>query len=91
MLSDFGDYHAEYLDDQSLIDKYKSGRKEFSVFEIHPMRNVGSGLKIQISVSWVSSRKGRLVLAFSDWSDVEFRYDCEKQAFAISAVKLGGI
>ena len=40
--SDFGDYHAQYLDDQSLIEKYTTLRKDFSVFEIHPMRNVGS-------------------------------------------------
>lgn len=89
--ADFGDRHAEYLDDQSLIERYKTQRKEFAVLEVHPMRNVGSELKIQISVSWVSLQKGRLILAFSDWSDVEFRYDCEKQAFAISTVTLGGI
>jgi hypothetical protein len=89
--TDLGDFHAEYLDDQALIGRYKSAGKEFSVFEIHPMRTTGSQLKIQISVSWVSNRNGGLILAISDWSNVEFGYDCEKQAFRVSKVVLGGI
>jgi hypothetical protein len=88
---EFGNYHVEYLDDQALTERYKDMRKEFSVLEIHPVHGDGPRLKIQVSVSWAKSQNRRLILAFSDWSDVEFRYDCEKQAYTISAVKLGGI
>jgi hypothetical protein len=87
----FGDHHVEYLDDRALIDRYKAQRKGFSVLEIHPMHNVGTLLDIQVSVSWIKYEKGRLILLFSDWSDVELRYDCEKQAYTVSSVKLGGI
>jgi hypothetical protein len=89
--SDFGEHHVEYMDDQAMIGRYQAKRKEFSVLEIHPMRSTGSQLKIQVSESWVKYEKGRLILEFSDWSDVKFQYDCEKQAYTISAVKLGGI
>ena len=87
----FGDHQLAYLDDQALVDKRKTLKKDFSVLEIHPVRNRGPQLKIQVSVSWVGYQGGRLVFAISDWSDVEFRYDCVKQAYTISAVKLGGI
>lgn len=89
--SQFGDYRVEYLDKQTQIDRYKKLRKQFSILKIHPLRNEGSRLKIIVSVSYLTYKKNRLVLAVSDWSSVEFRYDCEKQNFVISEVKLGGI
>jgi hypothetical protein len=46
---------------------------------------------IQVSVSWFEFRHGRLLFEFSDWSDVEFQYDCDQKEFKISNVKLGGI
>jgi hypothetical protein len=55
------------------------------------MQNEGARLKIEVSVSYVEYRKRRFLLALSDWSDVEFRYDCEKQKYIVSTVKLGGI
>jgi hypothetical protein len=87
----FGTHHVEYLDDRALIDRYKTLRKEFATLEIHPMHNDGAELKIQVSVSWIKFEKGRLIFQFSDWSDVKFRFDCEKHAYTISEVKLGGI
>jgi hypothetical protein len=61
-----GDYHVDFLDQQALIGRYKSGKKELSVLEIHPMRNDGPRLKIQVSVSWVKYEERGLTLAFSD-------------------------
>jgi hypothetical protein len=86
-----GDYHVEYLDHQALIDRYKKLRKEFPVLRIHPIQSDGTRLKIQVSVSYFSYKKQRLLFGFSDWSDVEFGYDCEKQKYIVSSVKLGGI
>jgi hypothetical protein len=91
LLAQFGDHHVDYLDDLALIDKYKARRKEFSILEVHPMRNDGTRLKINVSVSWVRYENGKLILAFSDWADVEFLYDCQNQSYSISGVKLGGI
>ena len=89
--SEFGDYHVEYLDTQAQIDRYKKLRKQFSILRIHPMKNEGSRLKISLTVSYFEYKKGRLMFAFSDWSNVEFHYDCAKQNFVIAEVKLGGI
>ena len=87
----FGDHQVEYLDDQALIESYKTLRKEFSVLDVHPVHNDGSRLRIQISVSWFKYKNGRSFFGLSDWSDVEFQFDCESQTFVLSAVKLGGI
>jgi hypothetical protein len=87
----FEGHQIEYLIDQALIDKYKRTGKEFSVLEVHPVHTDGSFLRIEISLSWFSSREGRLEFALSDWSDVEFAFDCTNHAYIISSVKLGGI
>ncbi|HSK45825.1 MAG TPA: hypothetical protein VLA83_18255 [Candidatus Binatia bacterium] len=87
----FGDHEIEYLDVGELSARYHKLHKEFAVLRIHPMRNSGSSLKIYIGVYWFSSNKDHVVFAFSDWSNVEFRYDCENRKWVINEVKLGGI
>jgi hypothetical protein len=87
----FGEYRVEYLDRQNQIAKCMKLRKSFSILKIQPMKSEGATLKIQVTVYWVEYKKSRLSFALSDWSDVEFRYDCETQSFVISDVKLGGI
>jgi hypothetical protein len=86
-----GEFQFEYLDDESLLGRYRSVKKEFSILEVHPIHNSGTTLKISIAQSWVKSEHGRLSIGISDWADVEFRYDCQQRAYVISAVKLGGI
>lgn len=86
-----GDYRVECLDSRELRDKYSKLRKQFAVLAIHPMQNDGALLRIQVSVEYAMHQNHKFVLALSDWSDVEFRYDCEKQKFVISSIKLGGI
>jgi hypothetical protein len=89
--SQLGGFRVEYLDRQAQIERYKQLRKEFSILRIHPIQSEGSRLKIQVSVSYLKYEKGRLDLGLSDWSDVDFRYDCERQSYVVSALKLGGI
>jgi hypothetical protein len=89
--SQLGDYRVEYLDKRAQIDRYKKLRKAFPILRIHPMQNEGARLEIEVSVSYFTHEKRRWLFAVSDWSDVEFHYDCEKQKFVVSAVKLGGI
>jgi hypothetical protein len=86
-----GDHEIEYLDVGQLSARYHKLHKEFAVLRIHPMRNSGSSLKIYIGVYWFSSNKDHVVYAFSEWSNVEFRYDCEDRKWVINEVKLGGI
>jgi hypothetical protein len=87
----FGDYRVEYLEKKDVVARCKQLRKPFAILKIFPMKNDGPRLKITISVYWASYKKGRLELGLSDWSEVELNYDCEKQSFIISKVKLGGV
>jgi DNA-binding transcriptional ArsR family regulator len=87
----FGEYRVEYLDTQNQIARYKGLRKPFSILKVQPMRSAGARLKIQVTVYWVEYKKSKLDLALSDWSDVEFRFNCETENFVISNIKLGGI
>jgi len=89
--TEFDDHFVEYLDHQGLVERYKKLGKPYAVLVIQPIQNEGTALKIAVVVYWVSYKKHRLQLALSDWSNVEFRYDCDKQRFVVSLVKLGGI
>jgi hypothetical protein len=87
----FGEYCVEYLDTQNQIARSKALRKPFSILKIWPIKSEGASLKIQVTFYWIKYKKSNLTFALSDWSDVEFRYNCETQSFVISNVKLGGI
>jgi hypothetical protein len=89
--TEFDNHVIEYVDSDGLRERYRKLRKSYSVLVIRPMRNEGKALKVEVFVYWVSSEKGRLQLGLSDWSDVEFHYDCDKQQFVVGSVKLGGI
>jgi hypothetical protein len=85
------EFNFEYLDDASLLARYNKVKKGFSVLEIHPVHDKGVILRIQVDQNWVESHHGRLSIGISAWADVEFRYDCQQQAYLVSNVKLGGI
>jgi hypothetical protein len=87
----FEDHSVEFLDDQELVERYRKLKKSFAVLEVAPMRNHGSILKISVSMYWFDYKEGRMEFGYSDWSNVEFRYDCGKGKFEINSVKLGGI
>lgn len=86
-----GEYHVEYLDPKAQKERFQRLRKRYAILKIDPVQDEGSQLKIVVSVSYVSRRKKAFVYEFSDWSDVKFRFDCEKQEFVISSIELGGI
>jgi len=87
----FGDHEIEYLDVKGLSDRYRRLRKQFSILRIHPMREIEGNLRVVIGVYWFEIKRQRVSYAFSDWSEVSFRYDCEKREWVIADVKLGGI
>ena len=87
----FGDHRVEYLETQNVVAKCKQLRKPFAILKIFPMKNEGPQLRITINAYWASYEKGYLKFGLSDWSEVELNYNCEKQRFIISKVKLGGI
>jgi hypothetical protein len=85
----------EYLDQNQLIERYLKLNKSFEILRVGPIVNDGNQLKITVSTYSFSYKKKRqrqeLRFGFSDWSEVHFRFDCEKQQFVIASVKLGGI
>jgi hypothetical protein len=87
----FEEHSIEYLDDQQLVDRYHKLNNSFETLKIGPIRNEGTILKVVVSTYWLSYKKHRLEFGYSDWSEVEFSYDCQKQAFVVTSVKLGGI
>jgi hypothetical protein len=89
--TDLENHFVEYLDSQALVERYKKSGKSYAALVIQPMQNEGKTLKIAVVVYWISYKKGHLQLGLSDWSKVEFHYDCDKQQFIVSSVKLGGI
>ena len=89
--SQLGEFRVEFLDDQQQIDRYHQLRKGYSILRIRPIQNDGSTLRVEVSVSYVRFEKSKFIHGVSDWSDVEFRYDCEQQKYVITSVKLGGI
>ena len=84
-------HRVEYLDEDELIGRYRKLRKEFAVLRIHPITNNGVKLGIKIELYWFSYKEKTLTYALSDWSNVEFHYDCEKHKWTIEDVKLGGV
>jgi hypothetical protein len=87
----FENHTIEYLDDAGLISRYHQLDKSFMVLRIAPISNDGNTLKVTVSTYWFSYKKHRLLFGYSDWSEVEFRFDCKADGFVISSVKLGGI
>jgi hypothetical protein len=86
-----GDYRVEYLDPEQLVDRYQKLRKEFPILRASPMVNEGQRVRVSFTLCFFSYVKRRLTYALSDWSDVYFRYDCEKKQFVIDEVVLGGV
>jgi hypothetical protein len=89
--SQLGEFRVEFLADQQQKERYHQLRKGYSILRIRPIQNDGSTLRIEVSVSYVRFEKGKFTRGVSDWSDVEFRYDCEQQKYVITSIKLGGI
>lgn len=84
-----GDYQVEVLDARELAERYRNLGKSFAILVFHPLKNEGAALTINIKVFWFSHKKTSSSYVFANSSDVEFRYDCAKQDWVVSKVKLG--
>jgi hypothetical protein len=89
--TEFDGHAVQCLDSKGMIERYRKLGKSYAILRVRPIQTQANALKIAVVVYWVSYKKHRLQFDLSDWSDVEFRYECEKQEFVISSVKLGGI
>jgi hypothetical protein len=89
--SEFDNHSVEYLDHDGLVARYRKLNKSYPTLVVRPIQNEGPMLKVAVVVYWVSYKEHRLQLGLSDWSNVEFRYDCGQQQFVVRSVKSGGI
>ena len=88
LLEQFHGYQVEYVETGQLIARFKKLGREFSILKIQP---ASTDSNVQVSLYWVSYKKGKLNLALSDWSEVGLQYDCEKQLYVVTKIKLGGV
>ena len=89
--AEFDNHTVEYLDHERLAARYRKLGKSYASLVIRPIQNEGPTVKVAVDVYWIRYKKHRLELGLSDWSNIEFRYDCDQQQFVVSSVKLGGI
>jgi len=87
----FDKHSVNYLDSKMLIERYRALNKAFPVLEVSPIQVDGSRLKVTVTVSWFSYEHRQLRFGVSDWSNVEFTYDCGQEKFVLQSVKLGGV
>lgn len=86
-----GDYQVEVLGPRELVERYRNLGKSFAILVFHPMTNQAAALTVNLKLFWFSHKKTTSSYVFVNSSDVEFRYDCGKQDWVVSKVKLGHI
>ena len=87
--SHFGEYHVTYLDNASLIGRWKRLRKEFAILVVQHVDCPEGRLKIMVHFSWVNYRRGQLQFGIDSWADVYFRYDTANRKYVVNNVELG--
>jgi hypothetical protein len=89
--SRFGEYRVTYLDDASLIGRWKKLRKQFAILAVRPVDRAEGRVKIIIDFVWVSYRRSRLRLALVSWAKVHFRFDAANRKYIVDNVELAGV
>jgi hypothetical protein len=90
--SRFGEYRVTYLDDASLIGRWKRLRKQFALLYVGPVNRSEGRLKITISLVWISYRRSRQVFfALDSWANVYFRFDAANRKYVVDNVELAGV
>jgi hypothetical protein len=80
-----------YLTGRELIARRKAEKRDFPVLVIKPATIEGDRIKVIVAWYVVGTKRGMLMLAYEGWSNVSFRFDCEKRAFVFDRVESGGI
>ena len=89
--SRFGEYHVQYLDDASIIVRWKRLRKQFAILAVQPVDRSEGRLRITVGLVWVRYRRANLSFAIDSWADVYFRIDATNQKYIVDNVKLAGV
>jgi len=87
----FGEIKVEYLDRQSIVERYKKNRAEIPVTVMTPMKNEGKTLKISFRDYYVSYKKRVFSYALEGGCIVDFNFDSQLDDFAITKTDLWGV
>jgi len=89
--SQFAEYRFTYLDDASLVGRWKRRRKQFAILSVGPVNSSEGRLKITINLSWVSYRRSQLFFGLDAWANVYFRFDAASRKYVVDNVELAGV
>ena len=89
--SQFGEYHVTYLDNASLIGRWKQLRKDFAILVVEPVNCPEDRLKVTVHFSWAHYRRRQLQFRIDSWADVYFRYDNATRKYVVDNVELAGV
>jgi hypothetical protein len=89
--SRFGEYRVTYLDDASIVVRWKRLRKQFAILAVQPVDRSEGRLRINVGLVWVRYRRATLSFAIDSWADVYFRIDATNQKYIVDNVKLAGV
>jgi hypothetical protein len=87
----YGEYQLEILDRAGLKARFQKLKSEFPILVVYPTSNEGTRLRVHFDLFYISFKHDVLNMGLSEWSNVFFRFDCEKKAYVIDEVQLGGI
>ena len=87
----FGKVKVEYLDSETLRERYQKSRKEIQVLSMRPMKNEGATLIISIGNYWFSYKKNSYNYGLEGGCTVKFNFDSSQNNFALTKIDLWGI
>lgn len=87
----FDGIKVEYLDSNTLRERFTKTRKAIQVITLRPMKNEGSTLRVSTGNYWFSYKKNSYNYALEGGCNVDFNFDGSKQDFVITKIDLWGI
>jgi hypothetical protein len=87
----FGKIKVEYLDPETLRERYLKTRQEMQVLSLRPMKNDGTTLIISIGNYWFSYTKKSYHYGLEGGCTVNFNFESSKSDFALTKIDLWGI
>lgn len=87
----FGKIKVEYLDSETLRERYQKTRQEIQVLSIRPMKNEGATLIISIGNYWFSYKKKSYNYGLEGGCTVNFNFNSSQNDFALTKIDLWGI
>ena len=87
----FGKIKVEYLDSETLRERYQKTRQEIQVLSMRPMKNEGATLIISIGNYWFSYKKKSYNYGLEGGCTVKFNFDSSQNNFALTKIDLWGI